>query len=152
MVIWKKIDISDKVLTDVLSYLDELSVHHPKKSTVGGWSSKNHIIVLLPFISEFLSEIISIMEQAAGHKLILKNYFFNANPTGAYHTPHAHEPATFSSVIYLKVPENSGELMWNQGSKMPEPGDIAFFPGDLLHWTGVNESSDTRVCLIMNFF
>lgn len=96
----------------------------------------------------------------------------NLHPPGAWTAEHDHGSVPLAMVIYLKKPENSGNLEvcnpmsyhWSGTPRTIEKdcnqalwreipvttGDIVMFPGWLLHKTGVNLSNENRIVMSMN--
>jgi uncharacterized protein (TIGR02466 family) len=105
---------------------------------------------------------------------ILKNYWYNINERGSYNIEHAHPQCWFSVVLYLKVPENSGDIVFsrpdtlrhsifidtltehNQSafSIIPKENSLIIFPSYLRHSVEQNLSNDIdadRVSIAFNF-
>ena len=45
---------------------------------------------------------------------IIGNMWANINPPGGYNRPHLHPNSHFSGVYYIKAPENSGQIVFNE--------------------------------------
>ena len=105
---------------------------------------------------------------------ILQNYWYNINGRGCYNTEHAHPHCWFSVVWYLKVPENSGEIVFTRPDTlrqsiwvdnltehnqaefriMPKENTLITFPSYLRHSVEQNLSNDNdadRVSIAFNF-
>lgn len=90
---------------------------------------------------------------------------------------HNHRNSLISGVVYLDVPQNSGNITFNEFNNnrmfyqmidipfkefniynsanwfvQPESYMVIFFPSVLLHQVGVNKSNSTRHSLAFNFF
>lgn len=95
---------------------------------------------------------------------------------GLYNGPHHHPSCPLVSVFYVKIPENSGDLLmfdprgavdllWKDkyvpdvenGSfakvyfrYKPKPGKLIVFPSYLFHGTEQNNSDENRLCVVAN--
>tara|TARA_B100000530_G_scaffold247610_1_gene162463 strand:- start:1090 stop:1650 length:561 start_codon:yes stop_codon:yes gene_type:complete len=103
----------------------------------------------------------------------------NINPKGSRNYRHHHfspiEPLLFSGVYYVKVPENSGDIMFHdpRGSLIPscldmqylygnssphvvritpKAGECYYFPAWLEHDVNENESEEDRISISFNIF
>ena len=95
----------------------------------------------------------------------------NVNCPGSSNIVHHHGDCDFSGVYYVRVPENSGDLLVhnfeapnNNLSKVftntthtstghrvePEEGLIVMFPGNLKHSVTTNRSNEDRVSIAFN--
>ena len=87
------------------------------------------------------------------------HWWLNVNYPQCYNNPHLHgEPGNpkkeFSGVYYVKVPEESGDLVFPMTESFisPAPGDLVTFSADVLHGVEPNFSDDIRISLAFNFF
>jgi len=151
-----------------------------QKSNLGGWQSpamyspnydnwatdrlfQNYIIPSAKRIKSAW-ELPSEMDTVA--------YWYNANPRHTYNREHTHHNAFLSGVYYLKVPANSGNIvftrsvievdrmnfisqqlekqgkdinnsrLWTQYSFKPKEGMLLLFPGHLAHYVESNLTED----------
>lgn len=82
--------------------------------------------------------------------------WFNAMQPGHSTTAHRHDDydELLSAVYYVKVPENSGELILTVNNftthVTPQEGMMVFFPADMVHAVTENKSNDMRLSLGIN--
>lgn len=100
------------------------------------------------------------------------------NKPGAVHPTHVHNNAFLSGVVYIKVPENSGNIVfsapdmlptWSSpvlrpGRKsfnlinsdyfvqVPQPKTIYIFPGHMQHRVEENKSDEDRISISFNYY
>jgi len=114
--------------------------------------------------SAIISKIVDDMQEVyskhtkSSHKLVLLEKWGLINFKNMSTNVHAHKPADVSAVIYLSVPEGSGNLSFH-----PNPlddyryiipskkGMFLLFPGWIPHSVSRNLSSEPRVSLSFNF-
>ena len=83
-------------------------------------------------------------------------FWFNAMGPGHVTSPHHHDEndELLSAVYYIRVPENSGELiLYADGRPIrihPQEGRLVMFPPTLLHEVTVNRSPELRLSVAMN--
>ena len=111
-------------------------------------------------------------------KFELQNSWMIKHTPEDYAPNHFHENSIFSGIFYLKVNQNSGELIFKKNSMwenifpkslnlpieqynnfnckewkiLPEPGDIIIFPSHLDHRVNKNLSGEDRYSVAFNFF
>jgi uncharacterized cupin superfamily protein len=84
-------------------------------------------------------------------------FWFNEMGPGHRTLPHCHDDddELASCVYYVRVPENSGELVLRQGvletRVTPVEGNFVFFPPDIVHEVTENQSRRMRLSVGMNF-
>ena len=82
--------------------------------------------------------------------------WFNVMQPGDSTTAHRHDDydELLSAVYYVKVPENSGELILKINNftthVTPREGMMVFFPPDMMHEVTENKSSEMRLSLGIN--
>lgn len=68
---------------------------------------------------------------------------------------HDEDDELLSAVYYIDVPENSGDLVLEQGCATtrirPQAGMLVLFPPDVLHHVTQNLGTETRLSVGMNF-
>jgi len=72
---------------------------------------------------------------------------------GDYSEPHAHVPALYSWVYYVKVSENSAPLRFLSDPSFtfkPQSGDGIIFPGWLAHDVPVHDVDEDRIIVVGN--
>lgn len=100
---------------------------------------------------------------------VAMSWVYNQKP-GEYMNLHSHNKSVFVAVYYVRVPQNSGNLIlldprggvnWinkSENSELPkiyeeiEPleGSLVIFPGYILHEVRRNESPFNRMCIAHN--
>ena len=153
------------------------------RSNCGGWQS--------PFFQSYDSPIIQNLFE---HKISLNafgligyhikhsvnlntvEYWYNINTPNSYNMPHVHPNCLMSGVFYIKVPENSGNIVFtrpeieslelshiNNGHNVtnpytntaysikPEQGKLILFPSYLSHYVEQNKSEEDRISISFNF-
>jgi hypothetical protein len=83
-------------------------------------------------------------------------FWFNAMESGQRTAPHHHDEndELLSAVYYIRVPENSGNLiLYEDDSKIeiePEEGKLVMFPPSVLHEVTGNRGTGLRLSVGMN--
>ena len=151
-----------------------------KRTNMIGWHSTtdmHKIPVFKPLVDElFKMQIEMYREEFLSREPIIGNMWANINPPGGYNRPHIHPNSHFSGVYYIKAPQNSGEIVFNDprsGAHMimpervkdikppshlwrevrvnPLEGRMLMFPSWLWHCVEPNESNDIRISVSFNF-
>jgi len=84
-------------------------------------------------------------------------FWLNAMAAGDVTTAHTHDDddELLSCVYYIKVPDESGNLIITENNKKitikPEEGDFVFFSPDTLHEVSKNKSEQSRLSIAFNF-
>jgi uncharacterized protein (TIGR02466 family) len=122
-----------------------------------------HIPALKPLINEALSLAAEILaKECTDLKNLRAGYWFNYMPPGTATTLHTHDDddELLSCVYYIKVPEDSGNLIIYDDSDRARPnkieiksrtGDFIFFKPDVRHEVTKNNSSEYRLSIAFNF-
>jgi len=81
------------------------------KSNRGGWQSNDLFSKLL---DEYVLDQVNKVSTTWGFKNKLKiyNFWFNINKSGDYNISHFHANSLLSGVLYLKCPEGSGNIFF----------------------------------------
>ena len=146
-----------------------------------GASSENTVILLSKAFRDLRDQIeqhlntyvFDVLKSAQG-KIKHTQSWINLHRPGDYAPKHYHCNSMYSGIVYLKVPENGGGLIFsNNPGAMQQlsptttegnlfnsnrwgfpvtDGDIFIFPSHLTHSTEVNESNEDRYCLAFNYF
>ena len=88
---------------------------------------------------------------------LVSGFWLNAMGAGDVTTAHTHDDddELLSCVYYIKVPENSGNLIIiDKDEKLilePKEGRFVFFSPDTLHEVSKNESEQSRLSIAFNF-
>lgn len=101
----------------------------------------------------------------------LTNTWININEPGSYNKIHTHAIAALSGVFYVKVPEDSGNLIFRRTNDAyilqgvatvmnkanhtecaikPVEGRLVMFPSWLDHYVEMNESDEDRISIAFN--
>ena len=156
---------------DYLERILELYTTEPsasKSNAGGGWQSRDDLHED-PIFREFVKSI--LVKSIAND--ILKDYdvsdyrvqsmWANVNQQHSFNYHHTHE-GYLSGVFYLKVPKNSGRLVFTNPAIRseshpirvrnypitPEPLACIVFPSWLEHYVEPNLSNDTRISISFN--
>ena len=128
-------------------------------------------------VSELKSNFPQIKEMFGLKKhvsLFVGNGWINVNSKNDFNVPHVHPNSLVSAVYYVKVPNNSGKLVFDNPisqhnfiissdaiqnfntlnssiwSIQPNEGELVMFPSWLKHWVEPNRSEDERISLAFN--
>ena len=109
-----------------------------------------------------MATVLSVMKQQAGQWLgvpadtLKAGFWFNAMEAGQRTTLHHHDEndELLSAVYYIRVPENSGELVLHaEGSQVsiaPQAGKLVMFAPSVLHEVTPHLGSGLRLSVAMN--
>ncbi len=101
---------------------------------------------------ENAAKILNIKEEK-----LVSGFWLNAMAAGDVTTVHTHDDddELLSCVYYIRVPENSGDLIITADNEKtiikPEEGMFVFFSPDTLHEVSKNESAESRLSIAFNF-
>jgi len=110
-----------------------------------------------------LEVIVNVALENAANILNIKKekltsgFWLNVMGAGDVTTAHTHDDddELLSCVYYIKVPENSGDLIITENNKntiiKPEEGNFVFFSPDTLHEVSKNQSGQSRLSIAFNF-
>ena len=146
-------------------------------SNAGGWQSQefnwNNLKYFdMKMFENIQSSITKCLQQAKmcdNVQATFKNFWINVNPPGSYNHTHIHPGSQLSGVFYVKVPSNSGGIVFSNNleelnplSKFtydqgpdhmtinPKEGQTLIFNSYLPHSVDVNKSNDTRISIAFN--
>jgi hypothetical protein len=75
----------------------------------------------------------------------------NFNPPNSPGMKHNHIDSSIAGCYYLYVPENSGSIEFESGEDFfPTPGEILWWPANLVHWVNKNNSEQNRYSVAFN--
>ena len=166
----------------IKDYVYNLKKELPKSnigSDVNAWQSPNleDTDILNPVKNEIFhnADVMRRMFNIREDKeLVIGNMWAGINPRGGTNKPHTHPGALFSGVIYIQVPENSGNLCFihpaqnhnyhfnvhtvtkwdtiNSGERhiIPKVGKMIMFPGYQSHYVEPNLSDEDRITIGFN--
>jgi uncharacterized protein (TIGR02466 family) len=115
-------------------------------------------------VNDILSEtIVNICRIHYHPNMNLSKLWVNINPPGSYQSRHTHSEFPVAGTYYLKVPENSGNLIFYHPSPhveslqrlkpfypfthihVPCDGDLLMWPGYMSHEVSYNYSNENRI-------
>lgn len=152
-------------------------------SNVNGWQSNDYRPDDAAKFSDTFVELIDIIHSQVvfvarqylnAQPPLLLNYWFNINTPGSSNAPHVHPGCLLAACFYLKVPEGSGDIVFNRQdgyqhlnirsasgahteasahvwSERPKDNMLAVFPATLLHGVTQNRSTEDRISVAFNF-
>jgi len=148
-----------------------------KKSNFGGYQSNDlnkDEIFLNSLINHIEINSNKIMKNhfKINDKIFLKNIWFNINKYKDFNVQHTHPFSKISGVFYVKTPENSGNIVFINKTKIdnyldnfifeynqhnsstwsikPEENELYFFPSWLNHFVEPNLSKKERISFSFN--
>ena len=147
-------------------------------SNRGGWHSHFYDITDENVISKALrtglgKSIFTAIDPSLGASV---SYWIMINPPNSYNTSHTHPESHLSGVMWIKIPKNSGDLVFNNPAEFsgfvesksylkevqdnttscatfrfhPSSGKMLTFPASLRHEVKVNESDQDRIAVSYN--
>ena len=148
---------------------------------INGWQSQSNIHTysnFLPYLN-FLSD--NIEKCLKFYQLKPKGFYvdtcvINIGSKNSYHNSHTHPNTSMSGVLWIKIPKNSGNFVFENPSSFgqnqllncidhkdsqskyihhnyhfnPIEGNILFFPPDLRHSVNLNVSEEDRITIGFN--
>ncbi len=171
-------EINEKEIIDFCYQTKEKNPIGQTKSNRGGWHSPFFKITDDNIISHTLAEGLgrSIFTSIKPELKMDLSYWIMINSPNTYNVTHTHPDAHFSGVLWVKVPENSGQIKFdnpfahtgyveiesylddvNEKTGFyhamivePEVGKMLTFPSALRHEVFVNESNEDRIAISFN--
>ena len=144
-------------------------------SNIGGFQSKSFNILNNNKIAEdiFIKPATEYIKQFnKNYKIELSNFWINCNNKNDYNLLHNHQESNISGVYYIKVPENSGRIVFQNGdlTKMNSKNqfyfddanfysryfipvyqyDLILFSSETLHYVEPNRSNEERISVAFN--
>ena len=143
------------------------------KTNCGGWQSASETDGI---ITNKLYELIQPIQQNFGRRLEIIESWININSTGSFNSKHFHSGCNLAGVYYVNVPENSGNLFfenpqafqcfneidsyrpevkeeWGQHLERcitPMNGLLIGFPSYISHGVTPNQSKEDRISISFN--
>ena len=136
------------------------------------FNNNNSITKLFTILNSLIQSIYnSIWEET----IQLDNAWININREGSSNVRHIHPGSVLSGIIYLKTPQNSGDIHILQDdqtcftintlgtvhtnnpyttdgiSQKPEPGKVVIFPSYIPHRVEENRSKEDRISIAFNY-
>lgn len=171
-------EINEKEIIDFCYQTKEKNPIGQTKSNRGGWHSPFFKLTDDNIISHTLAEGLgrSIFTSIKPELKMDMSYWIMINSPNTYNVTHTHPDAHFSGVLWVKVPENSGQIKFdnpfahtgyveiesylddvNEKTGFyhamivePEVGKMLTFPSALRHEVFVNESNEDRIAISFN--
>ena len=114
------------------------------------------------YLDEIIKQIKTDFYAATQEEIKESNFWGHIHEKNMSTTLHNHDKAYVSAVVYLKIPEGSGKIVFiprlNQYDNgayatdiQPEEGVYYIFPGYLDHCVTRNMSEEKRISLSFNF-
>ena len=109
-----------------------------------------------------IATVLEVVKQQAGQLLgipvdsLKTGFWFNAMEAGQRTTLHHHDEndELLSAVYYIRVPENSGELILHDADKQvsvqPQAGKLVMFAPGVLHEVTAHRGTGLRLSVAMN--
>tara|TARA_Y100000593_G_scaffold17482_1_gene34986 strand:+ start:692 stop:1285 length:594 start_codon:yes stop_codon:yes gene_type:complete len=149
------------------------------RSNIGGWHSNDELYTD-PEFKNIIGDILYKAKECFNHLDVQNKYcpemtgiWGMINPPGSRNNVHTHPYNYLSGVYYLKVPQNSGNLVFlepkaqaevlsppkvkeasihlaHSVSWQPKENSLIFFPSWLQHEVQINNSNQDRVILSFN--
>lgn len=172
------IDIKKELIELIYSYKEK----HPESSTrsnKGGWQSdregffdpmfSKHLELMKKEITQLIKEYKFVTD------LDLPSMWININSKYSYNNRHTHPGASVSGVLWIKVPENSGDFVFEMPDLFnytllsktsnqhliennllpawaikPKEGSMVIFPSYLPHYVDQNQNDEDRISVSFN--
>lgn len=136
---------------------------------------KNIHSIVMKEINAYVRKVLCVNKNI---EFYITNSWINVNRPGDQCVPHTHNNSLISGVLYLKVSENSGDIMFYRDilsllpfppaldldldssniyncknfAHRPKTNDICLFPSVIMHSAEPNNSDEERWCLSFNVF
>lgn len=181
-------DLTDTMVKDVVEtdwyYLNEVDPQNYNVEKNGGMSKNTqwlqshpeHQQIAEQYLWHYLTKVLGIGMHR--HTLCHQSSWVNIHEKDDQGAGHSHTNAMFSGVMYYKIPENSGEILFHIPSMFPtyvtqtvlpdieesniynmreaviQPVDgmIILFPSHLPHTVNVNNSDEKRYSMAFNYY
>jgi len=162
---------------DLVDYLYDFSSKHESvsMSNIGGWQSNSFMYreeSFKPFrnwmwntLEPYVSRVMQQIEEYSDNRpnLELYNVWFNINGTDSVNLTHTHPHSLYSGVLWIKTPEDCGNLVLIDPSHhnvagtvpteyefQPVEGNIVLFPSHVPHYVKPNNSDEDRISVSFN--
>ena len=157
-----KIDFLDLDWKQYQYHCNQLSRTESGKviSNIGGYHSSTDIHTKEEFSELFY--YIDFLIQEIDPQFKIKQSWLNINGKGDYNLVHEHTDADYSGVVYIKVPPQSGNLIFHNPMLTkylmnhrvhqlePKDGMVILFPNWLPHEVSPNDSDEERISIAFN--
>jgi uncharacterized protein (TIGR02466 family) len=153
-------------------------------SNIGGWQSKDlsykdinepEMLKLFEIIKNRFVELTKNFNLINPEKMDIDNFWININKKNNTNVIHNHIHSIFTIVYYVKVPLNSGKIIFSRPSILyyekciendiiekynefnsstyayePKEGDLIMFPAWLEHFVESNNTNEDRISIAFN--
>ena len=141
-------------------------------SNIGGWQSDDMKLDFPELYKSIDDKLTEIGNQLSGMEFDFCQGWFNVNSGDDYNKLHFHPMSTMSGVLYLKVDDNSGHIVFQNPvniiehypfnpkqnnilysgiSYKPEIGKVIIFPSWLGHLVQSSTSNEQRISFAFNY-
>jgi uncharacterized protein (TIGR02466 family) len=171
----------DDLIEKLYKYKETVDEDGVYRSNRGGWHSNYRIHedpLFLSFSDALNNKVGEALENCTTRngRIIMQQAWFNINPPGAFNMKHTHPECEMSGVLWIKVPEKSGNLIIENPQSHSQSTVISLlnkplfeekqihkaleyqsiehkvilFPSNMLHWVEINESNEDRISFAFN--
>ena len=173
-------DVKDKLIDYAYNFKKQnlVGVNH---SNIGGWQSpaipQDSNLHKDDLLKNFLVDCLSDLPFIDRSYTFNFDAWININENGNFNMPHTHPKCHLSGVLWVKIPENSGNIIFispyehvahveidelysdefkkshNSFSNYflnPTEGYMILFPSHLVHYVDVNKSNEDRISVAFN--
>lgn len=152
-------------------------------SNVGGWQSQTYFNDQLDWMNPHIEHMKKAVDRifdlyGMEKKCNEVGYWFNINNKDSYNKAHKHNNSVISAVWYIKVPPNSGEIVFERSDdevidwlafanggnpekithhsnyawgEVPQEGSCLLFPSWIRHRVEPNNTNEDRISIAFNF-
>lgn len=162
------ISLNNKLLIEILEECIKQKYTDTKSSINGAIQTLNLLNVNNFFHTKKTIEELFLQE--TGKEVTVKNAWICKNPKGSKNKTHVHGGCDISGVYYIKVPKNSGNIIFHNPNQVvqtqelydkdkcfsqiwyinSEENKIMFFPSWVPHETQENKAENDRIALSFN--
>ena len=160
-----KIDVIEGDVSADIDALNDIVLENvDSKLSEKTYNSRNEDSFCPPneIVDEIISQMIADFKTATGHDIRCTQYWGHVHEHNMSTNTHNHGECFASSVLYLSVPEGSGDLVFipkiNQYNNAmyrtyfpPAKGRYYMFPSFIDHYVTRNQSKEKRVSISFNF-
>jgi uncharacterized protein (TIGR02466 family) len=163
-------------IVSIVKDLESSGDSKPPASNSGGWQSGkknyNSIEEIQPFLDVVTLATEKIYEQYdVAKKAVLAEYWFNINRYKDFNWAHNHPHSYFSAVFYIKVPPESGSIIFDRPDPFndwiktksineknapslnvdPHTNMLLIFPSYFTHKVVQNLTNEERITMAFNY-
>ena len=150
-----------------------------EKTNVGGYQTgamhkSTEFLNLIAKLQQNINENLNTYAFDQKLEIKVRNAWININNKDAFNRPHVHPSSEFACIFYLKIPENSGNVVFIKDSMYrmdgicdlpakesnilnclsffikPEENRFVMFPSYVEHFVEENKSTEDRISLSFN--